>query len=144
MDNKKGNKGKKEIRLTRYFSEEVKREVVKKIERNEISVSLACREYEVSSASIYNWMYRYSLHLKKGNRLIVEKDSQSESRLNGKELRKYVANLERIVGQKQMEIDILSKVVEFGSEEIGFDLKKKYNGKLSNGTGTINDNTTTN
>ena len=141
MDNKKGKKGKKEIRLTRHFSEEVKREVVKKIEKNEISVSLACREYGVSATSIYKWLYRYSLHLKKGNRLIVEKDSQSE---RVEELRKYVVSLERIVGQKQMEIDILSKVVEFGSEEIGFDLKKKYKGKLSNGTGTISDNTVTN
>ena len=40
------------------------------------------------------------------------------------ELQKRVADLERVVGQKQLEIDFLNKLLEIGSSELGFDLKK--------------------
>jgi len=40
------------------------------------------------------------------------------------ELQKRVAELERVVGQKQLEIDFLNKLLEIGSSELGFDLKK--------------------
>ena len=42
------------------------------------------------------------------------------------ELQKRVADLERVVGQKQLEIDFLNKLLEIGSSELGFDLKKKF------------------
>ena len=124
---------KRQTRNSRYFSEELRREIVKKIEKNELSVNGASREYEVSGTSIYKWMYRYSLYLKKGIRLVMEKKSQGE-RL--KSLQDKIKELERAVGQKQMEIDILNKTLEFGSEEVGFDIKKKFGGKSSSGTKT--------
>jgi hypothetical protein len=48
-----------------------------------------------------------------------------------------VAELERVIGQKQLELDFLNKLLEVGSSELGFDLKKNFSTKLSNGTGTI-------
>ncbi len=51
------------------------------------------------------------------------------------ELQKRVAELERVVGQKQLEIDFLNKLLEIGSSELGFDLKKNFNTPPSNGTG---------
>ena len=124
---------KRQTQNSRYFSEELRREIVKKIEKNELTVTGAGREYEVSNTSIYKWMYRYSLHLKKGIRLVMEKKSHSE-RL--KSLQDKIETLERAVGQKQMVIDILNKTLEFGSEEVGFDIKKKFGGKSSSGTKT--------
>jgi hypothetical protein len=39
-----------------------------------------------------------------------------------------------VVGQIQLEIDFLNKLIEVGSEELGFDIKKNFSPKLSNGT----------
>jgi transposase-like protein len=131
---------KKQLRTRRYFSEELRREIVKKIEHKELSISGASREYEVSGTSLYQWIYRYSLHLKKGIRLVMEKNSHSE---RIKALQDRLAALEQAVGQKQMEIDILNKMLEFGSEDVGFDIKKKFGGKFSSGTKTTKNTTTT-
>jgi len=117
----------------RFFSEDVRREVVKKIESRQLSITQASREYAVSPSSIYNWMYRYSLYLKKGIRVVMEKKSQKEKL---KSLQEKIDQLERAVGQKQMEIDILKKTLELGSEQVGFDIKKKYAGKSSSGSKT--------
>jgi transposase len=51
-------------------------------------------------------------------------------------LQQHVAELERIIGQKQLEIDFLGKLLEIGSEELGFDIKKKFSTKPSSGTVT--------
>ncbi len=131
---------KRSQREVRYFSEELRREIVKKIERNELSVSAACREYEVSGTTVYKWIYRYSLHLKKGIKQVVEKRSQNE---RIKSLNERIEALERAVGQKQMEIDILNKMLSIGSEDVGYDIKKKFGGKLSSGTKTSKNSTTT-
>lgn len=130
----------RESRHNRYFSEDLRREIVKKIERNELTVIVASREYEVSGTAIYKWMYRYSLHLKKGIRQVVEKKSHTE---RIKTLQEKIEALERAVGQKQMEIDILNKTLEFGSQDVGFDIKKKFGGKSFSGTKTIKKNMNT-
>jgi transposase-like protein len=131
---------KKQVRTRRYFSEELRREIVKKIEGKELTIAGASREYEVSDTSLYNWVYRYSLHLKKGIRLVMEKNSHSE---RIKVLQARLASLEQAVGQKQMEIDILNKMLEFGSEDVGFDIKKKFGGKFSSGIKTTKKSITT-
>ena len=50
------------------------------------------------------------------------------------ELQKKVAELERVVGQKQLEIDFLNKLLQIGSAELGFDFKKNFSTPPSNGT----------
>jgi len=50
-----------------------------------------------------------------------------------KYLQNRVAELERIVGQKQLEIDLNDKTFELLSEDLGFDVKKKYAPQLLNG-----------
>ena len=141
MVNKKEGLLKRRRRTRRYFSEEVRREVVMKIERNQLGISQASREYEVSTTSIYNWMNRYSVHLKKGNILVVEKKSRTQK---VEQLNRRLAEMERIIGQKQLEIDILSKALELGSEHVGFDIKKKFIGRLSSGSASTGEVTPTN
>lgn len=132
---------KRVIRSKRFFSEEVRREVVKKIERNQLGISQASREYEVSPSAIYKWMYRYSIHLKKGNIMVVEKKSTT---LKLEQIRQRVADLERNIGQKQLEIDVLNKTLEIGSRHVGFDIKKKFSGKLLPGLKNTESSTPTN
>lgn len=129
-----------ESKRNRNFSDSIQREVVKKIEKQQLTVTQASREYGVSATSIYKWMYRHSLYLKKGIRVVMEKKSQGEKI---KTLQERIEELERAVGQKQMEIEILNKMLEFGSEDAGFDIKKKFGGKSSSGTKITKKNTGT-
>jgi hypothetical protein len=43
-----------------------------------------------------------------------------------KKLLHKIAELERVVGQKQLEIDYLEQVIHLSSDEVGYDLKKKH------------------
>jgi hypothetical protein len=49
------------------------------------------------------------------------------------QLNQRVAELERIVGQKQMEIDYLNKLIEFAGKKYEVDLKKNFVPNASNG-----------
>jgi transposase-like protein len=122
---------KEKLRPRRVFSEEFKRQKVKEIEENQIRVSEVCRIYDVSDVAVYKWIYKYSIHLKKGIKQVVEFESESE---RSKKLQTRIAELERVVGQKQMEIDFLEKVIEIGSEELEVDIKKKFSTTSSSGS----------
>lgn len=122
---------KKVIRNHRYFSEDFKIQKVKELEQNLIGVSELCRIYEVSGTAVYKWIYKYSLHLKKGITQVIEMESESKK---SQLLQKKVAEMERIIGQKQLTIDFLEKIIEFSSEEIGTDLKKKYDTESLDGS----------
>ena len=69
---------------------------------------------------------------------MVEFESEHE---RSKKLQARVAELERIVGQKQMEIDFLEKVIEIGSEELEVDIKKKFSTTSSTGSKSTGKNT---
>lgn len=113
----------KENKTIRHFSEAFKKEKVKMIEINQITVNQISKIYEVSPAAIYKWIRKYSTRISKGERIVLEKESEGAKTL---ELMKRVAELERRLGQKQLHIDYLEKVIEIGSEEMGVDIKKKY------------------
>ena len=53
--------------------------------------------------------------------------------LKTKALLVKVAELERALGRKQLEIDFNNKVLELASQEVGYDIKKKHGQGLSNG-----------
>jgi transposase len=129
---------KQSLKPRRIFSEEMKQEIVVQIEKNKISVSSASREYGVARTAIYNWLNKYSRTLKRGHVIVVEKES--EQRKN-EELKAKIAELERVIGRKQMEIDFLNKVIEIGSKEVKIDIKKKFGGKPSIGSGSTEEHT---
>ena len=107
----------------RIFSKSLKEEIVLEIETKKVRVSEISRVYEVSQTSIYRWLYKYGRKYKKGVRMVVEKESESLKRLA---LEKKIAELERLLGKKQVEIEYLNKVIEEGGTLIGGDLKKKF------------------
>ena len=80
---------------------------------------------------MYTWLYKYSLYHEQKCTLVVQMKSEETK---NSELQKRVADLERVVGQKQLEIDFLNKLFEIGSSELGFDLKKNFSIPPSNGT----------
>jgi len=119
-------------RRNRYFSEEFRRKKVGEIERCVTSVSEVSREYQVSRTAIYAWMRQYSRMKKKQERLVVESLSDTK-KIDA--LKERVKELERVVGQKQLQIDFFDKMIELAEEEYGIDIKKKCSTKPSGGSG---------
>jgi transposase len=121
-----------EIKQRRLFSEAFKREKVKDLLEKRISIRQLSRLYEVSRTSVYNWLYTYSPHHEQKTNLVVQMESEAHKT---QMLQQRIAELERVVGQKQLELDFLNRLFEIGSQELGFDIKKNLSIKLSNGTG---------
>jgi transposase len=94
--------------------------------------------HQTSLTTVYRWLYKYSPHHEQKCTLVVQMESEATKNSN---LQHRNAELERIIGQKQLEIDFLNKIFELGSAELGFDLKKSISTVVSNGTGSINGST---
>lgn len=136
----KQNKQKLQLRTIRTFSEEFKKKKVKELVDKQVSVAQLCRLYGVSRTAVYKWLYRYSPDYERRSTLVVQMESES---YKTERLQQRVAELERTIGQKQLEIDFLNKLLELASDEIGYDVKKNFSLKLSNGTESDAKNTTT-
>ena len=108
-------------RRVRFFSEGFKMEKVRELQSNQVKISEIVKEYEVSSTTIYRWLTKYGSMKKRPEKLIVESDSDTKKLL---ELKKRVAELERIVGQKQILIDFKDKMIELAEEHYKIDIKK--------------------
>ena len=112
------------------YSEEYRKWVVTQIEEHGKTVLQMERELNLEDTTIYKWLYKYSNKLKKKGVLVMQKESEEEKT---KGLLKKVAELERIIGQKQMKIDFLEKMIEIGSDQLGVDIKKKFSTPPSTG-----------
>ena len=134
------SKVKLELRGRRIFSEELKKKIVKDLLNKRTTIGQVAAEHQVNRNSVYQWLYKYSPHHEPKCTLVVQMQSEE---LKNSELCKRIAELERIVGQKQLEIDFLNKLLEIGSAELGFDLKKSFRPAPSNGTGSTSAGTAT-
>lgn len=119
-------------RVTRYFSDDFKRRKVEEIESKMISIAEICRQYSVSNAAVYKWIYKFSLMRKKGIKMVIETDSDT-ARI--KALQDQIAQLEQMLGQKQFEVEFMKKQLEIASEQYGVDFKKKRSGQPLSGSG---------
>lgn len=119
-------------RRIRRFSENFRKEKVRELELGIVSLRDLGQQYQVSDRSVRRWMAKFSSMKEKKERLIVESQSDTVQLL---ELKKKVAELERVVGQKQLLIDFQLKMIELAEEEYRVDIKKKFSGGLSNTTG---------
>jgi transposase-like protein len=127
-------------RYIRCFSEEFKRQKVKELEKNTVTLGEICKEYEVSRTSVYNWIYKYSMKAKKGEKQVVERKSDTRKI---SELKERIKELEQIIGQKQLKIDFQEKMIEIAEEMYQIQIKKKLSLKQSSGTGATEQSTNT-
>lgn len=114
------------LRTVRVFSDAFKRQRVKEIDQSLYTVTEVSRLYQVSTKSVYRWLHKYSINHQKGVRQVIEMESEEQKT---KALLKRVAELEQVIGQKQLLIDYLEKLIEVGSEELRVDLKKNFDTK---------------
>jgi transposase len=118
-------------RQNRYFSNDIKKKIIRDLERNLTSVSDICKVYTVSRTSVYRWIYKYSAMAKKQVKQVVEAKSDTQKI---KALEDRIKELERIVGQKQLLIEFKDKMIEIAEATYNVDIKKKVGSKLSSGT----------
>ncbi len=111
----KGEKG-------RVFDLDLKLDLVRQIENGKLSVSEVSKIYKVSPTAIYKWLHKYSELHQSQIRVVVEKKSISKKQ---KELEARIKELEQAVGQKQMRVDYLEKLLEVASDRLGEDIEKK-------------------
>ena len=120
-------------RRRRTFSEEFKQKKVREIEQKITTIAEVSREYEVRRNSVSKWLTRYSTNRMKAVRTIVESESDTRKMFDQQQ---KIAELERIIGQKQLLIDFQAKMMELTEQEYGIDIKKKFVKKPLSGTGS--------
>ena len=104
-------------RQNRVFSEAFKRLKVKEIESKRLKVSEICHLYEVSRSAVYKWLKKYGQKTEKNCKIVIEMESEG---YRTKLLLERAAELERIIGLKQLEIDYLNQLLSIESQEVGY------------------------
>jgi len=121
-----------EINSRRVFSEEFKKARIKDYESGKFTVKEIGRLFGIQTAVIYRWIYKYSVYNKKSVKVVEMKDSATRKL---KELETRIKELEQIVGQKQIKIDFLEKMIDLAKEELDIDIKKNSDTLQSGGFG---------
>ena len=88
--------------------------------------------YNIASQQIYDWIYKFSTFNQKGSRIVEMKES-SAAQL--KEMVQRIEELERTVGQKQIRIEYLEKMIDLAKTDLDLDIKKNYCTPQSGGSG---------
>jgi len=114
----------KKIIVRRSFSTDFKKIIVEEFESGNFTVLQLSRLHNIDFQSIYNWIRKYSTN-DQPKSVIVEMKKSSTKKL--KELEKQVKELQRIVGQKQINIDYLEKIIDLSNKHYKTDLKKSFN-----------------
>lgn len=114
-----------EERRRRTFSEGFKRQKVREIISRKVTATAISKAYEVSQAAIYKWIDLYS-GKQKPERTIVESKSDTSKILA---LQKRIAELERALGQKQIQLEFKDKMIELAEDVYKVDIKKKFGTK---------------
>lgn len=122
----------KKLRKHRKFSVEFKKSIVTEYESGRLSVAQLGRLHSLQETLIYRWIHRFSNFNTQGVRIVEMKDSTSK---RVKDLENKVKELERMVGQKQITIDYLEKMIEIAKDEFQIDIKKNFNTPQSAGSG---------
>lgn len=121
------------ISKRRRFSEDFKKSIVNDFESGKFSVLQLERLHKIKGQIIYRWIYKYSNHNERGQRIVEMKDSSTQKL---KALEHKIKELERTVGQKQIQIDYLEKMIDIAKDELDIDIKKNSNTPQSSGSAT--------
>ena len=108
-------------RQKRRFSESFKRKKVKDVELGKVKVSQICKAYQVSATAVYKWIDKFGSRTK-AERIIVESKSDTQKIIA---LQKRIAELERMVGQKEIELTFNKKMIAIAEQKFGIEIKKK-------------------
>lgn len=120
---------KRKLNKRRRFSEQIKHKVVKEFRSGKYTVKELADLYHCAQQTIYNWIYKYS-PADQPQITVVEMSEGTDKKV--KDLQQKIAGLERMLGQKQIKVDFLEKMIDLAKEEYNIDLKKSSSSKSSN------------
>jgi transposase-like protein len=112
----------RKIQSRKRYSEGFKKYIVKEFEQG-IKVLTLCKLHNLTENTVYRWIYKYTDNEK--NTHIVEMKHSSSEKL--KLLESRIKELEQIVGQKQIKLEYLEKMIELAKDELDIDIKKNFN-----------------
>ena len=115
-----------EERQLRTFSTELKQKLVREVEQKKTTIAQISKEYEVRENTVSRWLKKYGMNQTKKVRTIIESESDTVKMLG---FRKKIAELEQLVGQKQVQIEFQNKMIELAEQEYKIDIKKKLEPK---------------
>ena len=118
------------IHRLRRYGESFKRSLVQKYCSGQHTVRELTKLYGVSDHSIYAWIRKYSSYEKEDIIVIEHADSHLKKL---KEQASRIASLEQSLGQKQMLIEYLEKLIELADEHFETDIKKNFDTKHFDG-----------
>lgn len=124
---------KRKLNKRREFSEQIRRKAVREFRSGKYSVKELADLYHCAPTTIYRWIYKYS-PADSPSVNVVEMSESTDKKV--KDLTDRIARLERKLGQKQIKVDFLEKMVELAEEEYDLDLKKNSSGTPSSGSGS--------
>jgi transposase len=78
-----------------------------------LSISYVARKYGLSPSLLYRWRQLMS----EGGKVAVQADDQVVSVSENRALKKRVRELERLLGRKTMEVEILKEAIEIAREK---------------------------
>jgi len=117
-----------ELKKRRYFSNAFKRQIVELINSGKYSVSEVSQLYEIHFQTLYRWLHQFRPNLK--GAVIMKYETADEAKIN-LQLKKKIAELERLLGQKTAELELKDLELEYKetmlqviSQDLGLDLKK--------------------
>lgn len=120
-------KKKEEQRQLITFSKDFKIKKIRELERKIITVSEITKQYNISATSVYRWLTLYGNNYMKATKVIVEAESDTRKIAD---LKAKVAELEMLVGQKQVLLEFKDKMIDLAEETYGVDIKKKFSSAL--------------
>ncbi|MDX9930140.1 MAG: integrase core domain-containing protein [Bacteroidales bacterium] len=123
--------------FNRSFSEDFKRKKIREPERNHTSITDICRTYSVSRTYNYRWIYKYSAMAQKQVKQVIEPKSDTAKI---KALHERVKELERIIGQKQLQIEFKTIIRELKMINSMTEEKVYENSHAERLNGTIKNN----
>ena len=80
-------------------------------------------------SAVYKWIKKYSLHYQKQIVKVVEPKSETKRR---QALEEKVKELEQLIGQKEVELVYLRKLIELAESHYGLDIEKNFSTPSSN------------
>jgi len=117
------------IKKYRKFSQEFKKSIVAQYESGRSSTKELSIANHISQQLIYRWIYKYSNFNSKEYR-IVEHSTSKTKRI--KELADENKSLKAMIGEKQIRIEYLEKLIQLAEDELNVDIKKNSSTPQSN------------
>ena len=114
----------------RVFSDELKHQIIAKVESGELTKEQARQRYQIKGKSaILYWMRQYA----KSNPTFTEKSNNAMAAQdeNTKELLLKIKQLERSLEDAELTAEGYSRMIDIAERELKISIRKKYNTKQS-------------